>query len=67
MQLVGYSLFGTVISIASDRTSTVIESDAVPGVLDAGRHTFAIAAQLGSVLRPGREYLARIARNGGVW
>jgi hypothetical protein len=67
MQLVGYSLLGTVVSLSSDRTSATIESDAVPGVLDAGRHVYAIDPWLGALLQPGRECLAHIIRKDGQW
>ena len=67
MQLVGYSIFGTVVSIARDRHSVVIESDSVPGVLDAGRTSFLINPSLAATLNPGRECLGRITRKDGKW
>jgi hypothetical protein len=67
MQLIGYSLLGTVVYVAYDRTSVTIESDTMPGVLDAGRHVFAIDPELAKVLQPGRECLAHILRKDGKW
>jgi hypothetical protein len=67
MQLIGYALLGTVVSVGPGRASVVIESDAVPGVLDSGRHDFAVDPQLGTLLQPGRECLAHIVRKDGGW
>ena len=67
MQLIGYPLVGTVVSVGPGRASVVIESDAMPGVLDSGRHDFAVDPQMGALLRPGRECLAHIVRKDGVW
>jgi len=67
MQLVGYTLLGTVVSRTPDRTSVVLESDAVPGVLDPGRHDFDVDPQLGALLQTGRECLAHIVRKDGRW
>jgi hypothetical protein len=67
MQMAGYSLFGTVVSIAPDQKSVVIESDAVPGVLDAGKTLFLIDPSLAAMLKPGRECLGHIDRKDGKW
>jgi hypothetical protein len=67
MQLIGYALLGTVVSVGPGRAWVVIESDAVPGVLDPGRHDFAVDPQLGALLQPGRECLAHIVRKDGGW
>ena len=67
MQMIGYALLGTVVSVGPGRSSVVIESGAVPGVLDSGRHDFAVDPQLGALLKPGRECLAHIVRKDGGW
>ncbi len=65
-QLRGFSLRGTLIAAAANG-ATLWEADAVPGVLDAGRHRFLAAPEVAAQLRPGDTYLARIERRGSDW
>jgi hypothetical protein len=65
-QLRGFSLRGTLIAAGPDG-ATLWEADAVPGVLDPGRHRFLAAPEVAARLRPGDTYLARIERRGSDW
>ena len=67
MQLLGFPIHGIVASLSSDGKAMTLDMDSVPGVLDAGRHPFAVEPETWADLRPGNEYLARIFRRDGVW
>lgn len=66
LQLRGFSLRGTLIAAAPDGALTW-ETDAVPGVLEPGRHRFFATPAVRGQLRPGDTYLARIERRGADW
>jgi hypothetical protein len=66
MQLRGYSIRGTVVA-ADPGAASIWDIDAVPGVMDAGRHQFQADPAVSRELHPGDTFLARIERRGAAW
>jgi hypothetical protein len=66
-QLLGYSVRGTVARLDLAARSLVLETDAVPGVMDAGEHVFTLGPSDRPFLSPGDECLGRIQRSGDGW
>ncbi|OIQ95681.1 hypothetical protein GALL_223570 [mine drainage metagenome] len=63
----GYAIRGRILKVDAGASSATIQHSPVPGLFRAGDLAVTLESGLARNLAPGREFLGRIERHGGVW
>jgi hypothetical protein len=66
-QLLGYPVSGTIAAVSPAYGTVVMDTGAIPGLIDAGRHVFFASDAQSRTLDAGRKYVARLEYRDGMW
>ena len=63
----GFTMRGTIVTLASDLGILRVQHPEIPGVLAAGTHDFRVAPEVLAAVVTGRQFLGRIEQRDGAW
>lgn len=66
-QLLGYPVSGVVAAVSQEFGTVIMDTEAVPGVMGAGRHVFFSGRDQLRAFQAGRTYIARVERHYSAW